>query len=156
MFDSEASFLRVHNRVSPLPFLVPYGNIWKSTGCIYLVSLSSLRCSLNFLKNIFEICALFSEGDIPEAILKSFLAVDAELKTYGNSTELTGSTGTVYLGTRTSNEATFLWSLKFLSYILLVLRADLQFLKFYEKKIYTNTRVTELKLVRLLSDRRHG
>jgi hypothetical protein len=49
---------------------------------------------------------LFSEGDIPEAILKSFLAVDAELKTYGNSTELTGSTG-INLGTRTRNEATF-------------------------------------------------
>ncbi len=49
---------------------------------------------------------MFSEGDIPEAILKSFLAVDAELKTYGNSTELTGSTG-INHGTRTSNEATF-------------------------------------------------
>ncbi len=49
---------------------------------------SEVKVSL-FLKN----CALFSEGDIPEAILKSFLAVDAELKTYGNSTELTGSTG---------------------------------------------------------------
>ncbi len=49
---------------------------------------------------------MFSEGDIPEAILKSFLAVDAELKTYGNSTELTGSTG-IHLGIVTSNEATF-------------------------------------------------
>ena len=35
----------------------------------------------------------YKEGDIPEAILKSFLAVDSELKTYGNATELTGSTG---------------------------------------------------------------
>jgi hypothetical protein len=49
---------------------------------------SEVKVSL-FLKN----CVFFSEGDIPEAILKSFLAVDAELKTYGNSTELTGSTG---------------------------------------------------------------
>jgi hypothetical protein len=37
------------------------------------------------------------EGDIPEAILKAFLAVDSELKTYGNATELTGSTGTLGL-----------------------------------------------------------
>ena len=37
--------------------------------------------------------AEYKEGDIPEAILKSFLAVDSELKTYGNATELTGSTG---------------------------------------------------------------
>ena len=36
---------------------------------------------------------MYREGDIPEAILKSFLAVDAELKSYGNATELTGSTG---------------------------------------------------------------
>ena len=35
----------------------------------------------------------YREGDIPEAILKSFLAVDSELKSYGNATELTGSTG---------------------------------------------------------------
>ena len=35
----------------------------------------------------------YKEGDLPEAILKSFLAVDSELKTYGNATELTGSTG---------------------------------------------------------------
>ena len=37
--------------------------------------------------------AEYREGDIPEAILKSFLSVDAELKSYGNATELTGSTG---------------------------------------------------------------
>lgn len=36
----------------------------------------------------------YREGDIPEAILKSFLAVDSELKSYGNATELTGSTAT--------------------------------------------------------------
>ena len=41
---------------------------------------------------------LFREGDIPEAILKSFLAVDAELKSYGNATELTGSTGWMFSG----------------------------------------------------------
>lgn len=39
----------------------------------------------------------YREGDIPEAILKSFLAVDAELKSYGNATELTGSTATCVL-----------------------------------------------------------
>lgn len=39
----------------------------------------------------------YREGDIPEAILKSFLAVDSELKSYGNATELTGSTATCVL-----------------------------------------------------------
>lgn len=39
----------------------------------------------------------YTEGDVPEAILKSFLAVDSELKTYGNATELTGSTATCVL-----------------------------------------------------------
>ena len=43
-----------------------------------------------FYDNIF----FYSEGDIPEAILKGFLAADEELRTYGNATELTGSTGT--------------------------------------------------------------
>ena len=38
----------------------------------------------------------YKEGDLPEAILKSFLAVDSELKTYGNATELTGSTGILH------------------------------------------------------------
>ncbi|XP_023330650.1 probable protein phosphatase 2C T23F11.1 isoform X2 [Eurytemora carolleeae] len=41
--------------------------------------------------------AEYREGDIPEAILKGFLAVDSELKTYGNATELTGSTATCVL-----------------------------------------------------------
>jgi len=39
----------------------------------------------------------YREGDIPEAILKGFLAVDAELKSYGTATELTGSTATCVL-----------------------------------------------------------
>lgn len=41
--------------------------------------------------------AEYSEGDIPEAILKGFLAVDTELRSYGNATELTGSTATCVL-----------------------------------------------------------
>ena len=45
------------------------------------------------LQLIIYTVSLLREGDIPEAILKGFLAVDSELKTYGNATELTGSTG---------------------------------------------------------------
>ena len=39
----------------------------------------------------------YREGDVPEAVLKAFLAVDAELRSYGNATELTGSTATCLL-----------------------------------------------------------
>ena len=51
---------------------------------------------MNSLQFIIYIVSLYREGDIPEAILKGFLAVDSELKTYGNATELTGSTGILY------------------------------------------------------------
>jgi len=39
----------------------------------------------------------YREGDVPEAVLKAFLAVDNELRSYGNATELTGSTATCLL-----------------------------------------------------------
>merc|ERR1719273_1956133 len=39
----------------------------------------------------------YREGDMPEAVLKAFLAVDNELRSYGNATELTGSTATCLL-----------------------------------------------------------
>ena len=54
----------------------------------------------------------YREGDIPEAILKSFLAVDSELKSYGNATELTGSTG-ILLGV-----TSLTWILFWLTYLL--------------------------------------
>lgn len=39
----------------------------------------------------------YKEGNMEEAILKAFLQVDQDLRTYGTATELTGSTATVLL-----------------------------------------------------------
>jgi len=39
----------------------------------------------------------YKEGNIEESVLKAFLQVDEELRTYGSATELTGSTATVIL-----------------------------------------------------------
>lgn len=39
----------------------------------------------------------YREGNIEEAVLKAFLQVDEELRTYGTATELTGSTATAIL-----------------------------------------------------------
>lgn len=41
--------------------------------------------------------AEYKEGNIEESVLKAFLQVDEELRTYGSATELTGSTATVVL-----------------------------------------------------------
>ena len=61
----------------------------------FILAQPEYRWTCNFVpsSNIQKHVVGCREGDIPEAILKSFLAVDAELKTYGNATELTGSTG---------------------------------------------------------------
>ena len=56
------------------------------------------RRGRDFLNDSFLFFKEYREGDTPEAILKSFLAVDSELKSYGNATEMTGSTGQWQIG----------------------------------------------------------